>query len=109
MCDTTTNDLGLTDAHSVCTCSAGDHTERSAYTGDNVIREHYLLAGLTCSHCVARVTEQLTKVDGVESVSVALNAGGNSKVMIVSSTPIPVEAVHAAISDAGYELVTTEG
>lgn len=65
----------------------------------------YLVAGMTCGHCVASVTEEVSAVDGVESVSVELNAGGESRVDVVSSAPVPVEEIRSAVTEAGYSLV----
>ncbi|RFA18095.1 heavy-metal-associated domain-containing protein [Subtercola boreus] len=75
----------------------------------NVVRAHYLVSGMTCSHCVASVTEEISAVPGVQSVSVSLNAGGDSTVMVVSSAPVPVDDVRAAIAEAGYEMVSGQG
>jgi copper chaperone len=108
MCNPALNGLGLTDKNHVCNCGADGHAHHSgaAHGGADVIREHYLVNGMTCDHCVASVTEELSAVDGVESVRVALEAGGTSRVMVVSSKPVEVDDIKAAISDAGYELVT---
>lgn len=107
-----TNDLGLTDKNHSCTCSTGGHGEAgghggvSDHGGEGVIREHYLVAGMTCDHCVSSVTEELSALDGVESVRVALNAGGTSRVMVVSSKPVELDEIRSAVMEAGYELVT---
>ena len=59
---------------------------------------------MTCSHCVMSVTEEITAIDGVENVSVDLNAGGSSRVTIHSAAPIDAERVRAAVEEAGYAL-----
>ncbi|HCJ49909.1 MAG TPA: hypothetical protein DHW40_11360, partial [Microbacterium sp.] len=59
---------------------------------------------MTCSHCVSSVTEELTALDGVENVTVDLNAGGTSRVTIHSAGPIDSDAVKAAVEEAGYTL-----
>lgn len=66
----------------------------------------YLVDGMTCSHCVASVTEEVTALEGVEGISVELNAGGASRVTVVSSGPVPVEKIRSAVTEAGYSLVT---
>ncbi|MGO4536797.1 heavy-metal-associated domain-containing protein [Leifsonia sp. 2MCAF36] len=66
----------------------------------------YLVAGMTCSHCVGSVTEELESIDGVETVRVDLNAGGTSTVTVSSAAPLDADAVRAAIDEAGYSLVT---
>ncbi|MCU1424630.1 MAG: heavy metal transport/detoxification protein [Microbacteriaceae bacterium] len=77
-------------------------------TTDNtgIIREHYLVGGMTCAHCVASVTEEVSAIDGVDSVSVDLNAGGASRIMVVSSKPVAAHDVETAVVEAGYTLVT---
>lgn len=112
MCNSTpsTTDLGLTDKNHACSCGTDDHSGARAdaeeVKAEGTVREHYLVEGMTCSHCVASVTEELSAVHGVQSVSVDLHAGGTSRVMVVSSQPVPVGDVRAAIIEAGYSLVT---
>jgi copper chaperone CopZ len=65
----------------------------------------YLVEGMTCSHCVMSVTEELSAVAGVEKVDVDLKAGGQSRVTVDSSAPVSDEAVRAAVEEAGYTLV----
>ncbi|MDQ1733316.1 MAG: copper chaperone [Pseudonocardiales bacterium] len=112
MCNPTTgNELGLTDKNHACSCGTGnhagtDHAEAAIVVGEDVIREHYLVDGMSCSHCVSSVTEEVSALDGVEDVKVALNAGGTSRVMVVSSKPIDPEAIRGAVTEAGYSLVS---
>lgn len=67
--------------------------------------EAFLVDGMTCGHCVSSVTEELSTIDGVTAVSVDLQAGGTSTVTVESAHPLSVEAVRAAVSEAGYSLV----
>lgn len=60
--------------------------------------------GMTCGHCVKAVTDELSAVDGVQSVDVDLVTGGTSSVVVQSDGPVPVEALRAAVDEAGYEL-----
>lgn len=64
-----------------------------------------LVAGMTCGHCVASVTEELSAIPGVTDVAVDLVSGGNSPVTITASTGPTPEAVAAAVDEAGYEVV----
>lgn len=75
-------------------------------TDTTVIEQHYLVEGMTCSHCVASVTEEVSEIAGVESVSVDLRVGGASDVTVLSSVPVTVEGIRAAVTEAGYVLVT---
>ena len=42
--------------------------------------------GMTCGHCVASVTEELSEVPGVLNVEVILNSGATSKATVVTNT-----------------------
>lgn len=65
----------------------------------------YLVEGMTCSHCVSSVTEELSEVAGVTEVSVDLASGLPSTVSVTSETPLDDAIVSAAIEEAGYTLV----
>ena len=66
----------------------------------------YTVSGMTCGHCVAAVSEEVRKLDGVSAVTVDLHAGGESQVSVISAEPLPVESVRAAVDEAGYTLVS---
>lgn len=57
--------------------------------------------GMSCGHCVASVTDELTKIEGVTNVEVDLASGD---VSISSDEPIATAAISAAIEEAGYEV-----
>jgi copper chaperone CopZ len=61
----------------------------------------YVVAGMTCEHCVMSVTEEVAELPGVDGVSVDL-ASGQLKV----SGPVSDDAVKAAVAEAGYEVVS---
>lgn len=63
--------------------------------------ETYTVSGMTCAHCVAAVTEELGKLDGVETVAVDLPGGR----VTVTGTDYTDEQVRLAVDEAGYELV----
>lgn len=65
----------------------------------------YAVTGMTCAHCVAAVTEEFGLLDEVSTVDVDLNAGGTSLVTVTSAEPLPMEAVRAAVDEAGYTLI----
>jgi copper chaperone len=64
----------------------------------------YTVSGMTCGHCVAAVTEEVSRLPGVRQVSVDLVAGGESAVTVTSEAPLTTAAVREAIDEAGYEL-----
>jgi copper ion binding protein len=61
----------------------------------------YTVSGMTCGHCVAAVTEELSKLDGVTRVEVDLASG---RVTVESDRPLDGAAVAAAVDEAGYAL-----
>lgn len=60
--------------------------------------------GMTCQHCVAHVTEELTALPGVDSVAVTL-AEGTSDVLVTTSAEIADAALREAIDEAGNYTV----
>jgi copper chaperone len=62
----------------------------------------YTVSGMTCSHCVSSVTEEVSNIPGVTDVQVDLASGA---VTITSEAPVEETAVRAAVDEAGYELV----
>jgi len=93
-------DLGLTAAGGACAC--GDHAAHDTAASPSAVSEEVLVSGMTCSHCVASVTEELSEIAGVDAVTVDLNAGGVSRVTIHSGEPIDAATITAAIEEAGY-------
>jgi copper chaperone CopZ len=67
--------------------------------------QSYAVAGMTCGHCVSAVTDELTQLPGVISVSIDLVAGGTSAVHVISDGALDDAAVREAVDEAGYELV----
>jgi copper chaperone len=63
--------------------------------------QSYTVTGMTCSHCVASVTEEVEEIPGVESVDVVLETGS---LTVTSVEPVDDAAVKAAVEDAGYQL-----
>ncbi|HEV7759850.1 MAG TPA: heavy-metal-associated domain-containing protein [Acidimicrobiales bacterium] len=61
----------------------------------------YTVDGMSCDHCVAAVTTELTALPGVTGVAVDLAAG---RVRVVSDAPLDESAVRAAVDEAGYEV-----
>jgi len=61
----------------------------------------YDVTGMTCEHCIRSVTAEVTALEGVQDVVVDLAAG---KVSVSSTAPLHLDALRAAIDEAGYEL-----
>ncbi len=61
----------------------------------------YRVAGMTCDHCAAAVTEEIGGLPGVRAVDVDLDSG---QVTVTSEAPLADSAVAAAVDEAGYEM-----
>ncbi|WP_286166860.1 heavy-metal-associated domain-containing protein [Arthrobacter sp. AQ5-05] len=73
--------------------------------GNNVTLK---IEGMTCGHCVTSVTKELTTVPGVSNVEVFLLAGGTSTATLNASTPLENAVLEAAVTDAGFTLVSVD-
>jgi copper chaperone CopZ len=56
---------------------------------------------MSCAHCVAAVTEQVSQIPGAEQVEVDLESGS----LMFRGGEIDPAAVKAAVEEAGYSLV----
>lgn len=65
------------------------------------VQNTYTVTGMTCGHCVASVTEELSELPGVSDVQVVLETGA---VTVSSAEPLDDSAVRAAVEEAGYQL-----
>lgn len=61
----------------------------------------YTVAGMTCGHCVAAVTEEVSKIEHVTDVQIDLTSGA---VTVQSNEAIDPAAFGAAVVEAGYEV-----
>ena len=62
----------------------------------------YTVTGMTCGHCVRAVTEEISGVHGVETVTVDPLSG---TVTVTASQPVDRADIAAAVDEAGYVLV----
>ena len=63
-------------------------------------QREYRVAGMTCGHCVAAVTEEVEQVAGVSAVRVSLDGR-----LEVQGSSLDDAAIRAAVEEAGYEVV----
>lgn len=59
----------------------------------------YTVTGMTCEHCVASVTEEVTALRGVTGVTVDLATG-----RLTIDGQATEDAVRGAVEEAGYRL-----
>ena len=65
------------------------------------VAQKFTVTGMTCSHCERAVTAEVSKLDGVTRVAVDIATG---TVVTESVETLPLDAVAAAVDEAGYEL-----
>lgn len=63
----------------------------------------YSVEGMTCGHCAASVTEEVSEISGVTGVDVDVDSGA---VVVSSDSTLDTAAVDAAVAEAGYRLVS---
>ncbi len=59
----------------------------------------YVVPGMSCAHCEAAVTEEISALPGVEQVAIDLE----SKRVEVRGTALDDAEIRAAIEEAGYD------
>ena len=59
----------------------------------------YTVPAIHCAHCGMSIREEVSEVDGVESVDVDLE----TKVVTIHGSELSDEKLRAAIQEAGYE------
>lgn len=68
--------------------------------------QSFSVTGLSCQSCVNHVTEAISALAGVRSVSVDLEPKGTSTIHVDASQPLTDDEVQAALSEEGnYSLV----
>lgn len=60
----------------------------------------YSVPGVSCAHCQAAITEEVSTLAGVDAVDVDLE----TKTVTVTGDPLDQAAIIAAIDEAGYEV-----
>ena len=61
----------------------------------------YTVTGMTCGHCAAAVTEEVSAVPGVEGVEVSVEGS----TVVVRGDGVSAEQVRAAVDEAGYAVI----
>jgi copper chaperone CopZ len=62
----------------------------------------FTVTGMTCAHCQRAVTEEISAIEGVESVDVDLATG---TVTVTADRPVDRADIAAAVDEAGCVLV----
>lgn len=75
--------------------------ELSEATTDTVA---YTVTGLTCGGCIVKVIDHVRELPEVDGVAVDLIRGGESVVVIRSDPGASLDAVEAAVGEAGFDV-----
>jgi copper chaperone CopZ len=65
------------------------------------VKQTWTVTGMTCGHCVASDTEEVSAVPGAKEVDVDLATG---LLTVGSDQPLDDQAVRAAVEEAGYQV-----
>ena len=65
-------------------------------------QQQFSVSGMTCGHCAASVTEEVSEIAGVSNVVVDHESGS---LTFDAAEPVAREQVAAAVEEAGYQLV----
>ncbi len=65
----------------------------------------YVVTGMTCSHCVNAVIEEVGEIAGVTEVTVDLASGS---LTVVSAADVPFAEVERAVDEAGYTVAAAD-
>ena len=61
----------------------------------------YSVPGVSCAHCRAAITAEVTAIDGVEAIDVDLD----KRLVHITGERLDDATLRAAIDEAGYEAV----
>ncbi|MFP5416210.1 MAG: heavy-metal-associated domain-containing protein [Actinomycetes bacterium] len=85
-----------------CTCGCQEGKPCTCGTADTTVAR-YTVTGMTCSHCVSAVTEEVSSIPGVTDVAVDLDSGA---LTVASDAPVDFDRIVEAVAEAGdYSVV----
>ncbi len=61
----------------------------------------FMVAGMSCEHCIQAVAAEFSKLPGVQRVDVDLTSGA---VTVTADRELDPAEIEAAVDEAGYEL-----
>ncbi|HEX3825642.1 MAG TPA: heavy metal-associated domain-containing protein [Sporichthyaceae bacterium] len=71
----------------------------TAQQGQQVFTATGTVAGMSCGHCVASVTEEVKGLPGVQQVEVELASG---RLSVLADRAVDPDALRAAVVEAGF-------
>ena len=80
-----------------------DRMDQMAGYDAGMITTTFAVQGMTCGHCVAAVTKEVSKITSVTKVDIDLASGS---VVVASDAPISAQDFADAVDEAGFEVVS---
>ena len=62
----------------------------------------FQVTGMSCDHCQRAVTEEISRVPGVQGITVDLATG---RVTVTATQPVDRADIALAVGEAGYTLI----
>ncbi|WP_326697560.1 heavy-metal-associated domain-containing protein [Streptomyces sp. NBC_01754] len=84
-----------------CCSPTGSCSDEAAEAPSDGVTTVYEVTGMTCGHCEGAVSEEISALEGVTSVTAEASSG---RVTVTSAAALPEDVVRAAVDEAGYEL-----
>ena len=81
-----------------CGCSDASDATAAATPAASGNTATYTVTGMTCSHCVNAVTEEVSAIPGVTGVNVDLDSGA---LEVTSEAPVDFDRIVEAVAEAG--------
>ena len=69
----------------------------------------YLVEGMTCGQCMAKVLKKVRSLSGVTKAAMDLVAGGQSPLLVMSRTKLGADVVRGAVESAGFGFLPPGG
>ena len=71
------------------------------FAEENLIEKIITIEGMTCLHCVSKVTDALSKIKGVYKVNVDLKS---KKATLIINENVAFDKLSSAVSEAGFTV-----
>ncbi|MFF6970717.1 MULTISPECIES: heavy-metal-associated domain-containing protein [Streptomyces] len=102
----TQSDIEIIETAPASSCCGGSScgTGAAEAGAQGAVTAVYQVKGMTCGHCEGAISEEVSAIAGVTSVTAVAATG---LVTVVSEAPLDEAAVRDAVDEAGYELAGT--
>jgi copper chaperone CopZ len=92
-----------------CACCTSEPSATTRATENEISTANtFPVTGMTCGHCVAAVTEEISAIPGVTDVTVDLQPGATSTLRVTSDHGVTRDQIAAALDEAGDYHLTSD-